>query len=169
MLCASFRVPHASQWERSERCQLSDLRWYAVVRRQRGHDLNCLPAAQYEPSTRRVRETRRSRNVPGPPVHHRYTSSRPPRAATTLTRLVLRVLVSTSHAFPGVRDLALGDGEDDRGKELEERREATHDAGSEAAQDGEAADGDGRRSESEGGEKARPQREKRASDGGHGA
>lgn len=45
MLCASFRVPHASQWERSERCQLRDVKWFAAVRRQRGHDFNCLPAA----------------------------------------------------------------------------------------------------------------------------
>lgn len=86
-----------------------------------------------------------------------------------LTGLVLRVLVSTSHAFPGVRNLALGDSEDDRGKELEKGRQTAHDTGSKAAEDREAADGNGRRGEGEGGGEARSQRKQGAGDGGHGA
>lgn len=85
-----------------------------------------------------------------------------------LTGLVLRVLVSTSHAFPGVRNLALGDSEDDRRKELEKGRKTAHDAGSKAAEDREAADGNGRRGEGEGGGEARSQRKQGAGDGGHG-
>jgi hypothetical protein len=68
-----------------------------------------------------------------------------------------------------VRNLALGDSEDDRGKELEKGRKTAHDTGSKAAEDREAADGNGRRGEGEGGGEARSQRKQGAGDGGHGA